>query len=149
LGKADTNWTQEGTFQETSAFLAREPQIDAILYEYADWFLGGVRAYEQANRELDFVLTLRTDEQGLILEWDRLRVDNPDFKIFMSTGGSFQSRIALHAGMLALGGETIPANVEVPFALREVTAELYDSALPPDAPISSVVPQDILNEMFS
>lgn len=150
IGTADTNWTQEGTFQEMSAFLARESKIDAIFYEYSDGFLGGVRAYEQANRELDFVLTLRTDEQGLILEWDRLRADNPDFQIFMGTSGTFQSRIALHTAMLAKGGNTVPAVVDVPFAMREVTSrDLYNDDLPPDAPISSVVPPDVLQEMFT
>ncbi len=150
IGKADTNWTQEGTFQEMSAFLARESKIDAIFYEYADGFLGGVRAYEQANRELDSVLTLRTDEQGIILEWDRLRADNPKFQLFFATSATFQSRIALHTAMLAAGGNAVPAIVDVPFAMREVTTpDLYNPALPPDAPISSVVPPDVLQEMFA
>src|SRR6185295_7295474 len=65
LGKADTNWTQEGSFKAMSGFLAQNPQIDAVLYEYADGFRGGVRAYEAANRKLDLILSLRTDEQGL------------------------------------------------------------------------------------
>ena len=44
LGKADTNWTQEGSFQAMSGFLSQNGSVDAVVYEYADGFRGGLRA---------------------------------------------------------------------------------------------------------
>lgn len=146
LGRADTNWTREGTFEAMSSFLSRYPEINAISYEYADGFLGGVRAYEAANRELDVVLTLRTDEAGLFCEWQE--IGNPDFKIFFSSGGGFDSRIALTAGMMALAGEQVPPNIVVPARMRQVTEEFCNPDIPGEAPASTLVPEHVLNLMF-
>jgi hypothetical protein len=33
LGKADTNWTQEGAFQAMSGFLAQNDSVDGVVYE--------------------------------------------------------------------------------------------------------------------
>lgn len=147
LGKADTNWTREGTFEAMSSFLSRHQDIDAISYEYADGFLGGVRAYEAAGRDLDVVLTLRTDEVGLFCEWQE--IGNPDFKIFFSSGGGFDSRIALTAGMMALAGEEVPPNIVVPAKMRQVTEEFCNPDIPGEAPASTLVPDDVLNLMFT
>ena len=64
LGKADTNWTQEGSSKPMSGFLAQHGGVDAVLYEYADGFRGGLRAYEAAKKKPDLIVALRTDEQG-------------------------------------------------------------------------------------
>ncbi|MGD9537173.1 MAG: substrate-binding domain-containing protein [Alphaproteobacteria bacterium] len=146
LGKADTNWTQEGTFEAMSSFLAQNPKIDAVLYEYADGFRGGVRAYEAANRPLDLILSLRTDEQGLFCDWEK--ASNPNFKIFFSAGGTFQVRIALTAAMAKLRGDEIPAVVDVPFKMKQVQSGMCNTALPVEMPVSSLVDADMLALMF-
>ena len=51
LGKADTNWTQEGAFQAMSGFLAQNDSVDGVVYEYADGFRGGLRAWQEAGKE--------------------------------------------------------------------------------------------------
>ena len=38
-----------------SSFLSQNPDVDAVLYEYADGFRGGVRAYQAAERDMDAV----------------------------------------------------------------------------------------------
>lgn len=147
LGKADTNWTQEGTFQAMSSFLARYSDIDAILYEYSDGFRGGVRAYQAANRPLDVILTLRTDEQGLFCDWEQ--VNNPNFRIFFSAGGTFQVRIALTAAMeKKLNNRDVPGQVVVPFRMRQVERGMCNSELPAETPFSTLVPADVLRDMF-
>jgi ABC-type sugar transport system substrate-binding protein len=80
LGKADTNWTQEGSFKAMSGFLAQHGSVDAVLFEYADGFRGGVRAYEAANKKPDVIVTLRTDEMGVICDWEK--ANDPNFKIY-------------------------------------------------------------------
>ena len=146
LGKADTNWTQQGTFEAMSGFLSQNPDIDAVLYEYADGFRGGVRAYAAADRAMDVIVTLRTDEQGLFCDWEE--VGNPNFRIFFSSGGTFQVRIALTAAMEARGGAEIGAHVDVPFKMKEVQQGMCDKALPDQMPVSTLVDTDMLNAMF-
>lgn len=146
LGKADTNWTQEGSFEAMSSFLAQNPQIDAVLYEYADGFRGGVRAYEAANRPMDLILSLRTDEQGLFCDWEK--INNENFKIFFSAGGTFQVRIALTAAMAKLRGEDVPTLVDVPFKMKQVAKGMCNKDLPEEMPVSTLVDADMLAKMF-
>lgn len=146
LGKADTNWTQEGTFKAMSGFLSQNPDIDAVLYEYADGFRGGVRAYEAANRELDVIVALRTDEQGLFCDWEK--INNPDFKIFFSSGGTFQVRIALTAAMVSLRGGDVPNVVDVPFQMKQVQKGMCDTSLSEQMPVSSLVDGDMIGKMY-
>lgn len=146
LGPADTNWTREGTFQAMSGFLSQYDEIDGISYEYADGFLGGVRAYEAAGRPLDVVLTLRTDEIGLFCEWKR--IGNPNFKIFFSSGGSFDPRFALAAAMTNLAGGDVPEQLVVPAQLQQVDESTCNESIPGEAPASTLVPDNVLAAMY-
>jgi ABC-type sugar transport system substrate-binding protein len=147
IGKADTNWTQEGTFQAVSGFLAQDADVDGIIYEYSDGFRGGLRAYQEAGKEPDVVVALRTDEQGLFCDWEA--VNNPNFKIFFASGHNFQSGVALTAGMMKLGGQKIPDVVDIPFKFRQVQQGMCNTALPQDASVSTRVDDDMLKAMFS
>lgn len=143
----DTNWTQEGTFSAVSAILSRFDTIDGYIYDYADGFRGAVRAYESANKPLDFTVALRTDEQGLFC--DMKAAGNPNFKIFYSSGQNYQARLALTAGMMALGGAEIPANLDVPFTMKQAVADQCDPTLPDEVSVSTLVDPDTLRAMFN
>jgi ABC-type sugar transport system substrate-binding protein len=82
IGRADTNWTREGTLQAVSGFISSDPDIRGYSYEAADSFMGGVRAYEAAGLPLDIVLTLRTDEVSLFCEYKQ-----PKFQDILCVGG--------------------------------------------------------------
>lgn len=146
LGTADTNWTQEGTFEAVSSFLSQHDDVDAVIYEYADGFRGGVRAYEAANRDMDVIVSLRTDEQGLFCDWEAK--DNDKFRIFFSSGGSFQSRIAVTAAMMKRDGKEIPPSVDVPFLMKEVQKGMCDKNLPDQMPVSTAIDAEMLGRMF-
>jgi ribose transport system substrate-binding protein len=146
VGRADTNWTREGTLQAMSGFLSQHPDLAGISYEYADGFLGGVRAYEAADMPINLVLTLRTDEVGVFCE--REEADNPDFRIFHSSGGSFQSRIALTAAMMQLNGESVEDRIVVPAEMREVDENSCREDIPGEAPISTLIPDNVMQEMY-
>ena len=120
--------------------------LNGISYEYADGFLGGIRAYEAAGLPLDVELTLRTDEFGLFCEWQE--IGNPNFEIFFSSGGGFDSRIALTAGMMALNGAEIDPNIVVPAAMRQVDETSCNPDAPGEAPASTLVPDDVLAAMY-
>ena len=144
--REDTNWTQEGTFTAVSSALARFDDIDGYIYEYADGFRGAVRAYESADRPMDFVVGLRTDEQGLFCDWEA--ADSADFKIFYSSGQNFQSRIALTAAMMAQAGEEVSTSIDVPFSMKQVVKGQCDPSLPMEISVSSLVDGDTLSAMF-
>lgn len=146
VGRADTNWTREGTLQAVSGFISSDPDIKGYSYEAADSFMGGVRAYEAAGLPLDIVLTLRTDEVSLFCEWES--INNPNFKIFYASGGNYQSRIALTAGMMQLKGYELPAEgVIIPTVMRQVDADTCKPEMPQEASLSSLIPIPIFQVM--
>ncbi|MGF1627237.1 MAG: substrate-binding domain-containing protein [Alphaproteobacteria bacterium] len=147
LGVADTNWTQEGTFEAVSSFLAQHDKIDGYLYEYADGFRGALRAYEAAERDLDMMVALRTDEQGLFCDWEDAA--SPGFRIFYSSGQNYQSRIALTAAMMKAAGAEVPATIDVPFAMKEVTVGLCNRDLPQETSVSTLIDEEMLRAMFA
>lgn len=146
LGRADTFWTREGTLEAVSGFLTSDPDVAGFSYEAADSFLGGIRAYEAAGLPLDIVLTLRTDEVGLFCEWSA--IGNENFKIFYSTGGNYQSRIALTAAMMSLKGAEVPSSVIIPVEMRQVDETSCIPDMPPLASVSSLIPLDIFVQMY-
>ena len=146
VGTADTNWTRQGTAQAMSGFLSKYPNLKGISYEYADGFLGGVQAYQAAHEKLNVVLTLRTDEMGLFCQWKKIA--NPNFKIFYSQGGNFQSRIALTTGMMALSGQKMPPTVTLPMQMRQVTASTCNPNVPGQTAASTLVPNNVLQQMY-
>jgi ribose transport system substrate-binding protein len=147
LGKADTNWTQEGTFQAMSGFLSQNGSVDAVVYEYADGFRGGLRAYQEAKKQPDVIVALRTDEQGLFCDWQK--INDPNFKIFYSNGQNDQSRFALTAAMMKKAGQTVPTTVDVPFKMKQVVTGMCNHDLPEDASVSTLVDNDMMKAMFA
>jgi ABC-type sugar transport system substrate-binding protein len=147
VGTADTNWTRQGTTQAMSGFLSKYPDLKGISYEYADGFLGGVAAYQAAHKPLNVVLTLRTDEMGLFCQWKK--INNPNFKIFYSNGGNFQSRLALTAGMMILNKEgSVPSTLIVPASMRQVTKSTCNPGIPSQTSASTLVPNQVLTAMY-
>jgi ribose transport system substrate-binding protein len=147
LGKADTNWTQEGSFQAMTGFLSQNGSVDSVVYEYADGFRGGLRAWQAANKKPEVVVALRTDEQGLFCDWEK--INDPAFKIFYSNGQNDQSRFALTAAMMKKAGENVPTNIDVPFKMKPVVKGMCNPALPEDASVSTLVDDDMMKAMFA
>jgi ABC-type sugar transport system substrate-binding protein len=147
LGRADTNWTQEGTFTAVSTALSQFDKIDGYIYEYADGFRGAVRAYKSANAPMDFVAALRTDEQGLFCDWEEANHDG--FKLYYSSGQNFQARFALTAAMMSLEGKEIPTRISVPFKMKQAVKGLCNKALPMEMSVSTMVDADTLKGMFA
>jgi ABC-type sugar transport system substrate-binding protein len=147
LGKADTSWTQEGSFQAMSGFLSQSGSVDAVLFEYADGFRGGVRAWQVANKPLDLIVALRTDEQGLFCDWEK--ANNPNFKIFYSNGQNDQARFALTAAMMKKEGKEVTPTIDVPFKMKPVVKGLCNASLPLDASVSTLVDDEMMKAMFA
>jgi ABC-type sugar transport system substrate-binding protein len=146
VGVADTNWTRQGTLQAMSGFLSKYPDLKGVSYEYADGSLGLIQAYQAAKKPLNLVLTLRTDEMGLFCS--AKKINNPNFKIFYSNGGNFQSRLALTIGMIKLGGGAVPGTLIVPAALRKATNATCNPKVPGQTAASTLVPNSVLAAMY-
>jgi ABC-type sugar transport system substrate-binding protein len=144
--RMDTNWTQEGTFTAASAALSQYGKVDGWIYEYADGFRGAVRAYKAAAKPMDTVVALRTDEQGLFCDWEA--ANNPNFKLYYSSGQNFQARFALTAAMMAREGKDIPAKIDVPFAMKAAHKGMCNQSLPMEMSVSTLVDADTLKAMF-
>ena len=145
--KMDTNWTQEGTLTAVTAALSQFDPVDGYIYEYADGFRGAVRAYQAANKPMNFVAALRTDEQGLFCDWEAAA--NDKFKIYYSSGQNFQSRFALTAAMMSIAGTAVDAQINVPFKMKPAVKGLCNPALPMETSVSTLVDTDTLKAMFA
>jgi ABC-type sugar transport system substrate-binding protein len=146
LGEADTNWTQEGSFKAMSGFLAQYGSVDAVLFEYADGFRGGLRAYDEAKKKPDLIVSLRTDEVGIFCDWEK--ANDPNFKIFYSGGQNDQARFALTAAMMKKEGKDVPVAIDVPFKMHPVKKGLCNPDIPDSASVSTLVDDDMMKAMF-
>lgn len=145
---ADTYWVNSIALEVVTGWLSTNPDIAGFSYEYADGLYTALDAYEQLGIPLDnLVLTVRTDEQTLFCDWaDR---GNPNYKIFYSAGGNFQSRVAVTAAMLELAGADVPAEIDVPHIMRQVSADDCDAnRVTPTVSNTSLVPNSVLALMY-
>jgi ribose transport system substrate-binding protein len=148
VGAADTFWTREGSFEAMSGFLSAHPDLAGVSYEAAGSFMGGLSAYEAAGLPVNLVLTLRTDETVLFCEWVNMGMPE-DFKIYFGSGGNYQSRIALTAAMMTLKGYEVPSSIIIPTFMQQLVDDSHCYPdLPDDASISSMIPHDIVREMY-
>ncbi len=145
---ADTYWVNDIALQTVTAWLSTEPDIAGYSYEYADGLYTALDAYDQLGVPLDdMVITVRTDEQTLFCDWAER--DNPNYKIYFSAGGNFQSRVAVTAQMMNLNGADIPAEIIVPHVMREVTADdCNPDRVTPTVSNTSLVPDEVLARMY-
>lgn len=146
---ADTYWVNDIALQTVNGWLSANPDIAAYSYEYADGMYTALDAYDSLGVELDdMVITVRTDEQTLFCDWAER--DNPNYKIYFSAGGNFQSRVAVTAQMMNLQGAEIPGEITVPHVMREVTEEdCNPDRVTPTVSNTSLVPDEVLAQMYN
>jgi ribose transport system substrate-binding protein len=145
---ADTYWVNDIALQTVLGWLSSDPDIAAYSYEYADGLYTALDAYETVGVELDdLVVAVRTDEQTLFCDW--VERDNPNYQIWYSAGGNFQSRIAVTAAMMERQGAEIPAEIVVPHVMRQVTEDDCDpDRVTPTVSGTSLLPPEVLAEMY-
>jgi hypothetical protein len=145
---ADTFWVNDIALQVVLGWLSTDSDIEGYAYEYSDGMFTALQAYEQLGIPVEnLTLAMRTDEQTLFCDWaDRAE---PTYNIWYSAGGNFQSRVAVTAAMMSLQGATIPAQIDVPHVMRQVTAADCDPDRPtPTVSGTSLVPDNVLSAMF-
>ncbi len=145
---ADTYWVNDIALQTVLGWLSSTPDIDGYSYEYADGLYTALDAYETVGVPVDdLVITVRTDEQTLFCDW--VERDNPDYQIWYSAGGNFQSRIAVTAAMLHLQGAEISPEIVVPHVMRQISeADCNPDRVTPTVSNTSLVPTEVLAQMY-
>ena len=148
VGPADTYWVNDIALQTVNGWLSTDPDIKGYAYEYADGLDTALQAYDQLGIPIDdLTVALRTDEQTLFCTWKKM--NNPNFHIYYSAGGNFQSRTAVTASMLELQGAEVPAEIVVPHVMREVTADdCNPDRVTPTVSGTSLVPDEVLALMY-
>ena len=144
----DTFWLNDVALEAVLGMLSTDPDIKGYAYEYADGMYTALQAYDELGIPLDDVtMALRTDEQTLFCDWVERGI--PNYHIFYSAGGNFQSRTAVTAQMMNLQGAPIPAEIVVPHVMREVTADdCNPDRVTPTVSGTSLVPDEVLALMF-
>ena len=139
----DTYWANDIARDVVSGFLSTNPDIAGFSYEYAD---GLYTALEGVEID-EMTLAIRTDEQTLFCDWAER--NNPNYHIWYSAGGNFQSRTAVTAQMMNLQGAEVPAEIVVPHVMREVTAaDCNPDRVTPTVSNTSLVPDSVLALMY-
>jgi ribose transport system substrate-binding protein len=148
LGPADTYWDNKTAKDVVSGWLSTNPNIAGYAYEYADGLNTALDAYKKLNIPIGkLTVALRTDEQTLFCTWKDL--NDPDFHIWYSAGGNFQSRVAVTASMMKLQGAQIPPEIVVPHVMREITAaDCHADNVTPTVSGTSLVPDNVLALMY-
>jgi hypothetical protein len=139
----DTFWANDIARDVVSGWLSTNPDIKGFSYEYADGLytaLDGVEIDEMT-------IAIRTDEQTLFCDWAER--NNPNYNIWYSAGGNFQSRVAVTAQMLNLAGYEVPSEIVVPHVMRQVaTKDCNPDRVTPTVSNTSLVPDEVLALMY-
>jgi ribose transport system substrate-binding protein len=148
VGRFDTSWQASQVQEVMASLLASHPDLKGISYEYATGMAqGAFPAFQAAGVAPDQVWTLRTDENDLGCAANEL--GNPNLKIYYYTGGNWQVRTALTAGMMKLKGFEVPPTIVFPIAMQEQSArDLCVAGYPSDVSTSSLVPVELLQQMY-
>jgi len=145
---ADTYWVNDLALQAVLGWLSTDSDIRGYMYEYSDGMNTALQAYDQLGIPVEnLTLAMRTDEMTLFCDW--VARGEPTYNIWYSAGGNFQSRVAVTAAMMSLQGAPIPAQIDVPHVMRQVSADDCDPNAPtPTVSGTSLVPGAVLSEMF-
>ena len=72
-----------------SGILSKYPDLKGFSYDYGDATVGAMRAFKAANKPLDIVATIQSDDNPLFCAWKKEA--NPNFKVWVQSA-------AVHAG---------------------------------------------------
>lgn len=148
LGPADTFWSNDVALEVVNGWLSTDADIKGYAYEYADGLNTALQAYDELGVPVrDLTVALRTDEQTLFCDWAER--DAPNYDIWYSAGGNFQSRVAVTASMMYLQDAEIPGEIVVPHVMRQVTEDdCNPDRVTPTVSGTSLVPDEVLALMY-
>ena len=73
-----------------SGILSKYPDLKGFSYDYGDATVGAMRAFKAANKPLDVVATIQSDDNPLLCAWKK--EDNPNFKLWTFVAAASEAR---------------------------------------------------------
>ncbi|WP_432992046.1 substrate-binding domain-containing protein [Dactylosporangium sp. CA-233914] len=148
----DTNWNPAQTQRVVAGLLTKYPKIDAIISDSGDGSLGGIRAFQAANRKLP--LWTANDLNGFACEWQQLSTQQPGFNIVTVSSRTWIVRLALRKAVAAKQGikNDEPEIINIPIyedSFDTAKRPKCDPALPSSAILSAQMPAEELKNVYN
>jgi ribose transport system substrate-binding protein len=146
-----TNWNPADAQKATTGLIAQYPQIDAIASDYGVTSLASTKAFLQAGLPVPAMASIASSNEYHCL-YQQTVAAGGGWKYLALDGSTADVRFALRQAMGKFQGieVTEPLGV-VPYVYADtetgVAAKCSDTA-PPDADLSSLLPEDKLNALF-
>jgi ribose transport system substrate-binding protein len=146
-----TNWNPADAQKATAGLIAQYPQIDGIASDYGVTALAATKAFLQAGLPVPAMASIASSNEYHCLFQEQTAAGTP-WSYLALDGSTADVRFALRQGMAMFQGLTTdePLGV-VPYVYADtvsgVAATCSDTA-PPDADLSSLLPEDKLNALF-
>ncbi len=147
VATADTSWSRQGALEAASSILAAHPNLKGWSYEFADAFVGVMRAYDAAQLPVDTIATVMTDENSLFCAWKD--ENNPNFKLWAGSASSYEARFGLTAGMMQRAGADVPPQINNLVGLTPVDANSCRADLSLESAPSATVSPELQAKMFA
>jgi ABC-type sugar transport system substrate-binding protein len=146
VATADTGWTRQGALQAMSGILSKYPNLKGVSYDYGDAFVGAMRAFQAANKPLNIVATIYSNDNPLLCAYKK--ANNPNFKLWTFVGLFFQGRTALTAGMMKLKGAPVPPQIIFRPHLIPVTKNSCRSDIPANGSPTALISPALQRKMY-
>ncbi|SCL29097.1 substrate-binding domain-containing protein [Micromonospora inyonensis] len=148
----DTNWNPAQTQRVVAGLLTKYPKIDAIISDSGDGSLGGIRAFEAANRKLP--LWTANDLNGFACAWRKHSAQQPDYHIVTVSSRTWIVRLALRKAVAAKQGITNdePEIINIPIyedSFDQAKQPKCDPALPNNAILSAQLSPEQFKSIYS
>jgi ribose transport system substrate-binding protein len=120
-------WSTAGAEKETSALLAKYPNVDGVIDMYGADAIGDVAAFNQAGRKMPPIIT--TQLNSLSCEWKKDQGTSKAFSMADMSNRNWMGRLAVRQAVSAVNGlkDSIPQSIKLKI--------LEDSTVKGDAPV--------------
>lgn len=147
-----TNWNPADAQKAVTGLIAKYHQIDGIASDYGVTTLAAIKAYEQAGLPVPAQATLASNNE-LNCKYIEAKKDGSAWKYLTLDGTTRTVRFGLRAAVAAFQGEENkePAGV-IPYVYADSEGgkdPKCATGAPPDADLSSGLPEDQLNALFN
>ena len=148
-----TNWEPGKTQQVVAGLLTQFPSIDGIVSDYGGGSVGGIRAFQAANRPIPPWSANDSNEFSCL--WVDRTASETKYQMASISSRNWMSRVALRRAVADFQGIQDPEPQVISLPLSEdslskdtTLAPNCNKALPPDAILSSQLTEDQLKALF-
>jgi ribose transport system substrate-binding protein len=146
-----TNWTPSDAQKAVAGLIAKYPKIDGIASDFGATTLAAVKAFQQAGLPVPAQATAASSNELNCRYIDDVKAGK-GWSYFALDGTTTLARFALRRAVAEFQGTPDPEPLGVvPFASADSAKGLQpkcDSAAPPDADFSSILPPEKLKQVF-